>query len=377
MPVRVALNLVFLVPGQTGGMETVARELVPLLAADPRLEVTSLVNREAAAERGAPWLEVGAVEVIPVKATNRFEWVRGEQWHVPRAAARVGAGLIHSLGSTAPLTGPQVRVTTVHDLNYLVVPDAHFGLRGLGMRALVPAAARRSSRVIADSESTAADLRLRLGVPASVIDVVPLAAAAPRAAPADAASLRARLGLGERPVLFSPGATRPHKNAGILLEALALMDAGSRPVIVVSGYPTPHEDELRARAASLGLSGDLVLAGHLPAGDLEGLYALSSVVVVPSRYEGFGLPVLEAMVRGVPVVCSSSSSLPEVAGEAALLADPASTVEMAAAISRVLGDPALAERLSRAGIERARAYSWEQTAALTVESYERALGISS
>lgn len=376
MPVRVALNLVFLVPGQTGGMETVARELVPLLAADPRLEVTSLVNREAATERGAPWLEAGAVEVIPVKATNRFEWVRGEQWHVPRAAARVGAGLIHSLGSTAPLTGPQVRVTTVHDLNYLMVPDAHFGLRGLGMRALVPAAARRSSRVIADSESTAADLRLRLGIPASVIDVVPLAAAAPRAAPADAASLRSRLGLGRRPVVFSPGATRPHKNADVLLEALGRMDPGSRPVLVVSGYPTPHEAELRARAIALGLSADFVLAGQLPPPDLEGLYALSSVVAVPSRYEGFGLPVLEAMVRGVPVVASTSSSLPEVAGEAALLADPGSAEEMAAAMTSVLEDPELAGRLIRAGAERVRAFSWERTAALTVDSYERALGAS-
>lgn len=374
MPVRVALNLVFLVPGQTGGMETVARELIPLLAGDPRLEVTSLVNREAAAERGAPWFEAGPVEVIPVNATNRIEWVRGEQWHVPRAASRAGARLIHSLGSTAPLTGPQARVTTIHDLNYLMVPEAHFGLRGLGMRALVPAVARRSKRVIADSESTAADLHLRLGIPAASIDVVPLAASPPRAVATDEAGLRARLVLGERRVVFSPGSTRPHKNAGVLLEALARIDAADRPVLVVSGYPTPHEEELRERASTLGISGDLVLAGHLSAADLEGLYALSSVIVVPSRYEGFGLPVLEGMVRGRPVVASSSSSLPEVAGEAALLVDPGSAAGFAEAISSVLGDTELAVRLSRAGVERASHFSWEQTAALTVESYERALG---
>ena len=141
---HVALNLVYLVPGETGGMETYARELVPRLAAREDLRVTCLVNREAGEAGGGPWGEVCAMEVVPVRASSRIEWVRGEQQHVPRIAARIGADLVHSLGSTAPLWGRVPRVTTIHDLNYLLVPDAHFGLRGLGMRVLVPG--RRGAR---------------------------------------------------------------------------------------------------------------------------------------------------------------------------------------------------------------------------------------
>ena len=104
---------------------------------------------------------------MPVNASNRAGWVWGEQRHVPRIAARIGADVVHSLASTAPLRGPLRRVTTIHDLNYRNVPEAHFGLRGLGMRMLVPAAVRRSHRVIVDAASTKRDLVAQLGAPAS------------------------------------------------------------------------------------------------------------------------------------------------------------------------------------------------------------------
>ena len=130
-----------------------------------------------AAGRGAT---VAPMEVVPVRARSRVEWVRGEQQHVPRIAARIGADLVHCLASTAPLWGSVPRVTTIHDLNYLLVPEAHFGLRGLGMRALVPLSARRSRRVIVDAASTRDELVRHLRVPAGKIDVVPLAAGAAR-----------------------------------------------------------------------------------------------------------------------------------------------------------------------------------------------------
>jgi glycosyltransferase involved in cell wall biosynthesis len=366
--IHVALNLVFLVPGETGGMETYARELAPRLAALDGLRVTALVNREAA---GEDWGDV-PTEVVPVRARNRLEWVRGEQWHVPRIAARIGAGLVHSLASTAPLRGPQRRVTTIHDLNYKLVPEAHFGLRGLGMRALVPAAARRSHRIVVDAASTRRDLVEHLGTPAERIDVVPLAAN-PRAAVAATpeAGLRARLGLGDAPVLLAVGARRPHKNAAGVIDALAGLPEELRPPLVVTGYPTPHDAALRDRADGAGVR--LVLAEWLGAADLEGLYALAAAVVVPSLYEGFGLPVLEAMERGVPVACSDRSSLPEVAGDAALLFDPGDPAAIRAALERLLSDPVERERLAAAGRRRAAGFTWERTAELTAESYERAM----
>lgn len=369
---HIALNLVFLVPGETGGMETYARELIPRLVERPELRVTCLVNREAAEAGGGPWGEVCAMEVVPVHARSRVEWVRGEQQHVPRIAARIGADLVHSLGSTAPLWGRVPRVTTIHDLNYLLVPDAHFGLRGRGMRVLVGGSARRSRRLIVDAASTREDLRRHLRIDPAKVDVVPLAASpGTHVASTPEADLRERLGLGARVVVLSPGAKRPHKNLGTILHAMALMDAADRPVVVATGYATPYEDELRAQATALGVAQDLVMPAYLGAADLEGLYGLATLVVFVSRYEGFGLPVLEAMVRGVPVLTSNRSSLPEVAGDAAVLVDPDDPRAIAAEMRRLLAAPDELARLMAAGRERAANFTWEQTAELTAASYRR------
>jgi glycosyltransferase involved in cell wall biosynthesis len=364
---HVALNLVYLVPGETGGMEVYARELIPRLAARDDVRVTALVNREAAAA-GGPW-EQAVVHVVPVRARNRIEWVRGEQQHVPRLAARAGCDLVHSLGSTAPLYGRVPRITTIHDLNYKLVPEAHFGLRGLGMRVLVPAAARRSRRIIVDAESTRRDLETHLSTPPSKVDVVPLGVTPPVAQPSP--DMRERLGLGDRPVVLSLSAKRPHKNLPRLLRAVAAIPAERRPALVVPGYPTSHEAELRTLATELGI--EVSFPAWLSAEEVEGLYAVAACVAFPSLYEGFGLPVLEAMARGVPVATSNRSSLPEVAGDAAVLFDPTDIDAIRGAIERLLADRAERERLSAAGRARAAEFTWERTAELTVASYERAL----
>jgi glycosyltransferase involved in cell wall biosynthesis len=305
--------------------------------------------------------------VVPVRASHRAQWVRGEQLLLPRLAR--GCDLLHSLASTAPARGPFVRVTTIHDLNYLVVPEAHFGLRALGMRVLVPLAARRSRRIISVSEATKRDLVERLGVDAKRIDVVPNGyGRPPGATPAPERELRAKYGLGERPVLLSLSAKRPHKNLAGLLDALALIPAERRPVAVLPGYPTPHEAELRERAQRLGVEASF--PGWTSAEDIEGLFGLSAVFVFPSFYEGFGLPLLEAMARGVPVASSDRASLPEVAGDAAVLFDPGDPAAIAAAIERLLADPA---PWIAAGHERVKRFTWQRTAELTLAAYERAL----
>jgi glycosyltransferase involved in cell wall biosynthesis len=366
---HVALNLVYLVPGETGGMETYARELIPRLADRDDLRLTALVNREAAAA-GGPWLELPH-EIVPVHARNRLEWIRGEQQHVPRMADRTGADLVHSLASTAPLRGRARRITTIHDLNYKLVPEAHFGVRALGMRVLVPAAARRSHRIVVDAASTRRDLAEHLGVSAEKVDVVPLGVTPPAVvSPGD---VRERFGLGARRVVLSASAKRPHKNLARLIDALAGIPGDRRPVLVIPGYPTPYEAELRDRAQRLGVGGDVVFPAWIPAADLDRLYALADAVVFPSLYEGFGLPVLEAMARGVPVATSDRSSLPEVAGDAAVLFDPEDVGAIRAAMERLLGDAAERARLAAAGRARAAEFTWERTAALTVAAYERAL----
>lgn len=370
---RVGLNLVYLVPGETGGMEVYARELIPRLAAIEGLELTAFVNREAVAEGTGPWLEIPH-ETVPVNARNRVEWVRGEQQHLPRMAARAGCEIVHSLASTAPLWGRFARVTTIHDLNYKMVPDTHFGVLRVGMGILVPAAARRSRRIVVDAHSTVDDLERHLRVPRWKVDVVPLGVGREPTGPATPErELRERFDLGDRPLLLSVSAKRPHKNLPRLLDAHARIDASERPVLVLPGYSTPHERELIDQAAALGTSDHVRFPSWVDQADLEGLYALATAFVFPSLYEGFGFPVLEAMRRGVPVACSDRSTLPELAGDAALMFDPEDPEAIHTALVRLLGDAPLRERLRRAGPEQAARFNWDATATATAAVYERTL----
>jgi glycosyltransferase involved in cell wall biosynthesis len=243
------------------------------------------------------------------------------------------------------------------------------------MRVLVGQAVRRSHRVIAVSQSTATDLEERLRTPRKKIDVIPNGVLPPPGGPPpDVAAVRARYELGDRDVLLAASAKRPHKNLPRLLEAVAAIAPERRPLLVLPGYPTEHEAELREQAARLGIDGDVRFLGWLSADELEGLYAASAAFVMPSLYEGFGLPVLEAMARGVPVACADRSSLPEVAGDAALLFDPENVPEMTAAIEKLLQDRGTAERLRSAGPAQAAKFSWRRSAEQTLVCYERALG---
>jgi glycosyltransferase involved in cell wall biosynthesis len=373
---HIGLNLIFLVPGETGGMEVVARELIPaLLAAAPAgMRFTAFINREAAAAGDGPWGETIPAVTVPVNARSRVQWVLGEQSLLPALAARARVQLLHSMASTAPLWGPFTRVTTVHDLIYAHFPDAHPGIREKGMRVLVPLAARRSERVIADSGSTRDDLVSLLGIPSDRIDVVPLGVGAvQRAAPLGEREVRSRFDLGERRVLLSLSAKRPHKNIAALIGALARIPAGERPLLVLPGYATWHESELRERIERAGVAADVRLCGWVSSEELEGLWAIAEAFVFPSLYEGFGLPVLEAMARGVPVACSDASSLPEVAGKAALMFDPRDQSQIAAALERLLKDRELQGRLRALGRARAQLFTWERTARLTLASYGAAM----
>jgi glycosyltransferase involved in cell wall biosynthesis len=376
--VHIGLNLIFLVPGETGGMEVAARELIPALLAEAPagMRFTAFVNREAIAAGDGPWGELLPAVTVPVNARQRGQWVLGEQALLPRLAARSDVDLVHSLASTAPLRGNFRRVATVHDLIYARFPEAHSGIRERGMRVLVPWAVRRSDRVIADSQSTRNDLIELLGIPPDRIDVVPLGlGTVRREPPLGEREVRARFDFGERPVVLSLSAKRPHKNLLRLIGALARIDSENRPLLVLPGYPTWHERELRERAARDGVTNDLRLLGWVSGSELEGLWAIAEAFVFPSLYEGFGLPVLEAMAREVPVTCSNASSLPEVAGEAALLFDPRDESAIAAALSRLLGDSSLREDLRARGLERVRQFTWQRTARLTLQSYARAFGV--
>jgi glycosyltransferase involved in cell wall biosynthesis len=373
---HVGLNLIFLVPREMSGLETYARELTSaLLREEPDLRVTAFVNREATSD--PLWRELVPTVTVPVYGRRRSSWVRGEQVLLPRLAERAGVDVVHSLASTAPSWGSFRRVVTIHDVIYRIHPEAHAGWRSLAMRALVPLAARRSDRVIVPSRATREDLIRLLKVPEEKIDLVPNGLGASPASRWDSEEeLRRRHDLGTRPFVLTVSLKRPNKNLLRLLEAMALIPRERRPILVLAGHATPYEGELRARAAKLGLGESTRFLGWVSSEELEGLYRSATCFVFPSLYEGFGLPVLEAMARGTPVACSNRGALIEVADDAALLFDPEQPDAIAAAIEKLLADPIERERLSRAGREQAAGFTWAKAARRTLATYESAVEYS-
>jgi glycosyltransferase involved in cell wall biosynthesis len=300
--------------------------------------------------------------------------VRGEQQLLPSLAKRHRVDVLHSLASTSPAWGAFARVVTIHDVIYRIHPEAHAGLRAAGMRVLVPLAARRSDRIVVPSRRTRDDLVELLRVSSAKIDVVPEGVGtAVRSEPCGESDLRTRYELGARTCVLTLSAKRRHKNLARLLEALALIPSIERPILVLPGYPTTYEIELQARADDLGVRSDVRFLGWVSEAELEGLYGLARCFVFPSLYEGFGLPVLEAMSRGLPVVCSDRGSLREVAGSAARLVDPERPHSIAEGMRSVLSDPIEAERLRLEGRRQAARFSWREAASGTLKSYDRAL----
>jgi glycosyltransferase involved in cell wall biosynthesis len=263
------------------------------------------------------------------------------------------------------------QVTTILDVIYKRYPETHRGVLSWGMRALVPLAARRSRRILTISEASKADIVRFLDLSPDRVDVTYLGPGLPDdVTPTPEDELRRRLRLGDEPIVLTVSAKRPHKNLERLISAVGTLDTPAK--LVVPGYATPFEEALRAHAKRVA-PGRVIFTGWVDSQTLEGLYRAATCFVFPSLAEGFGLPVLEAMARGIPVGCSDRSSLPELGGEAVLYFDPDDTAAIADAITTLFRDVGLRSRLAEAGPMQARKFTWEATARGTIQSYERAL----
>ncbi|MGB2696154.1 MAG: glycosyltransferase family 1 protein [Dehalococcoidia bacterium] len=372
-PQRVGLNLLFLVPGETGGAETYARSLIGELSRlEGGPELVAFLNREGYQSLSNGGLGAGIEPVkIDVSGRSRLKRVVAEQVALPRWLRRHRIDLVHSLASTGPLRPGLPSVVTVLDVIYALHGEAHTLAMRTGMRLLVPPAARRAERVIAISHSAAAEIADELNVDPAHIDVTQLAGR-PLGPATPEPLLRERLGLGSSPLVLSPSARRPHKNIGRLIEAFARVGCEPQPALVLPGYATGFEDELVETARRFGIADRIHALGWVTDEDLEGLFAAARCFVFPSLAEGFGLPVLEALERELPVACSKISSLPEVAGPAARYFDPYDVADIAAAIEQLLTDRELAGQLVEAGRVRASSFSWRRTAQQTLASYRRA-----
>jgi glycosyltransferase involved in cell wall biosynthesis len=373
LPGRIGINAMFLEP-RMGGLDTYVRALVPelrRLAPEVRFTVyCSQGGREYLLQE--PSFESVELVVPPLFGRRGLKAI-GELTLLGAIAGRQ-VDLLHSVAMTAPLWTRAVNVVSLADVTWILAPDPGEAATARLWRAVVPPVARRADRVIVLSQAGARDVVEYLGVSAAEIDVVPLAARGDQLLePTPAAELRARLGLGEGPLILTVSAKKVHKNLERLIRAMAMVtERWPQAMLVMPGNPTPHEQELRELARKLGITANVAFPAYVDAADLEGLYAIASCFVFASINEGFGIPVLEAMRRGVPVACSNASALPEVAGDAALYFDPYSVRGIAEALGELIGDPLVGERLAALGRERERGFTWEQTASATLESYARA-----
>jgi glycosyltransferase involved in cell wall biosynthesis len=240
------------------------------------------------------------------------------------------------------------------------------------VRMLVRHSVRHADRLFAISHAAADDFVRTLGVRRDRIEVTPLGVRARSEAPSiPEPELRARFQLGAARVVLCVAQKRPYKNLHSLIRALP--DLAADVILVLPGAPTEYERELRTLAIEIGVGRRVRFLDWLTEDELDGLYALSSVFVLPSFIEGFGLPVLEAMARGLPVACANVAALPEVAGDAALLFDPQRQEEITAAVRRLLDDRRLAERLARRGYDRVKELPWKRTGAASLAGYRRAI----
>lgn len=302
---------------------------------------------------------------------NRFErWALGaELW--PRRFE-----LFHSTDFIPPAWGAQRRVITVHDLNFLYYPDYLTADARRYYNDQIQWAVREADGIIADSEATRKDLEARLGVKRERVTVVHLAADPvfrPLSSEATQAVL-ARYGLERGYVLFV-GTWEPRKNLPALVEAVArLRDLGEPRQLVIAGRPGWLYDEIYERIAARRLADQTHFIERVPVEDLAALYNGALLLAMPSFYEGFGLPALEAMQCGTPPVVAGRASLPEVVGDAGLLVDPDDVDTLVSAFRRIATDATLRASLVQTGLERARTFTWRKAAQETLTVYERVLG---
>jgi glycosyltransferase involved in cell wall biosynthesis len=305
---------------------------------------------------------------------------RLERWALPveLVARTPRPALLHSVDHVAPAWGPWRSVITLHDLAFLLYPQTHTAA-SRAYYAHAGESVRRAERVIAVSQRTASDAIRLLGADPARVRVVH-EAAAPGYAPRSLADLRevaTRIDLQvdpeRKPYVLFVGTLEPRKNVPLLLEAFALVRRDVDAQLLVVGARGWLDEPIIAAHARSGVGAAARFLGNLDHDDLAVLYSHAGVFVLPSLYEGFGLPVLEAMACGAPVVCSSAGPLPEVAGDAAVLLPPEDAVIWARAISDVLTNRRTAEALRQKGFLRSRAFSWQHAALATRDVYREAL----
>lgn len=364
---RVAVNLLWCRPGQVGGSEEyLVRQLLGIAetgAAASDLAVTLFaLPGFAAAHRDLG--DLYRIVDAPIDGSNRPRRVLAEnRWLAEQTR---GSALVHHGGGTVPLRGVQPTLLTIHDLQYRTFPEYVHPLKRAYLAAAMPRSARRATVIAVPTEYVRGTVIDAYGIAPSRVVVVPHGM---EATLGDAATpeldLRAKYRLGDGPVLVLPAMTHPHKGHRFLLRVMARHWTDPDLRLVLVGAAGAAERDVMAAVADLGLGERVVRAGRVPAADRDGLLRMATAVVFPSEYEGFGAPVIEAMTLGAPVICSNSTCLPEVAGDAAIVL-PLETEAWAGALADAV---ARRDELVAAGHARARSFTSKRSAEALLDAY--------
>jgi glycosyltransferase involved in cell wall biosynthesis len=302
----------------------------------------------------------------------------------PKALKEDGIGVAHTQYNVPLLGAPCPVVTTVHDVTFALFPELFLPRDRWILNTLIPWSLRRASRVIADSESTRRDILRLYGrhVPSEKVRTILLATDPMFHLPSDGQESAREMAnenfnLSDLPYVLAVGVLQPRKNLGLLLEAFARVKNGAVSLphrLIIVGKRGWKNEELDRHLAALPetVREDIVFPGYVADEDLPGLYGGADALCYPSLYEGFGLPPLEALACGCPVLCSQTSSLPEVVGDAGILLPPDDVSAWADALRRVLTDNAARDRLRSLGPAHAAQFSWARTAHETLRVYQEA-----
>ena len=365
---NVLLNALFLQPRQSGGPETYLRGLVPALAREfPKTRFAVATTRDgAAALQSDGWADFASIETLRVHQSQRVRRLIGEQVILPWRSRLHGFDVLHSLASMAPVWTATPSVITLHDATFLrirTLPRA----TTLAFRMTVGPAARRADALVTGSEAARDEICSLLGLDRDRFLVVPHGPGRPLGHAADEEVVRGYLDLVGRRVVLCVAAKRPHKNQELLIRAATSLPEDV--VVVLVGQPESYDAELRSLAKDLVVADRVRFANFVPDPELEALWRIADCAAFPTLGEGFGLPVLEALARGVPVACSDIAVLREIGGDVPFYFDPRDPLSAAEAIGTALGDK---ERIP-AGRERTSGYTWENAARGTFDAYERAV----
>jgi len=367
MPLRIGVNALYLIPGSVGGTEIYLRALLRALAQidagrDARNEYFVFTNQETGPDL-VPQQPNFHQMPQPVRARHRPARIVWEQTGLPLAVARLGLDALLNPGFTAPVYCGCPAVTVFHDMQHKRHPEHFSRLDLLSWRVLLFAAAHRATLLLADSDATRADVLRYYRLPAAKVRVVRLGVDP------------AFFGLARAPekLLLTVSTLHPHKGLDALLRAFAQFRRAQPDFrLVIAGLRGFHAEALERLREELKLTGAVEFTGWVPREQLYDLYRRAWAFLYPSTFEGFGMPVVEALAAGIPTGCSNIEPLAAIAGDAALLFEPGDGAAICGAMARLATDDALRARLASAGPARAAEFSWTATARATLCAIQNA-----